>query len=167
MFAPLLADGITLDTLSVLGILSGAGLVIAFLFNALFAAKNEALKAKDAELVAVKEQHAKEIEQLKADHAREVSELESTKKSYQEIGQEGLRSALDTANYYRQRDGKPPIIPAAAVVSESHSDSTAKQREVAGIATMRAKLALVKLVSGQEPRAEPDHAAEPPRPAPS
>ncbi len=91
----------------------------------------------------------------------EITDLKSKQKSYQEVADEALKSARETANYYRAKYEKlPPIMPLAPVISESHSPSTAKQREEAAIATMRAGMAQIKLATGQEPREEPEHAKE-------
>jgi len=137
------AEGITLEPAYLLTILAGAGGVIALLFRLLITSKD------------------RESALVMAEKDRVILELESVKKSYQEVAAEALRSALDTTNWYRQRDGKPPLIPAAPVISESHSPSTEKQRETAALQTMRATMAAVKLVTGQEARQEPPHAQEP------
>lgn len=150
----LLAEGLVIEGVYVLAILGGAGTVIAFLFKLLMGAKDK----ETALLLAQKDAEMREKDKARAD-------LESVKKSYQEIAAEALRSATETANYYRQREGKPPIIPLAPVVSESHSPSTAAQRETALIQTMRATMAHVKSVVGQEPRPEPERAIEPANPA--
>lgn len=94
-------------------------------------------------------------------HAKEVAQLESVKKSYEEIASEAIKSAKETADFYRQKyEGKAPIILAAPVISESHSPSTRIQRETAAVATLRATLAKIKLDMGQEPRREPEHKKE-------
>jgi hypothetical protein len=140
------AEGIEIGTVWVLATLGGAGGVIAALFHLLISSKD------------------REYALLLAQKDKENAELISVKKSYQEITQEALKSAVDVTNFYRAKEGKPPIIPVAPVVSESHSPSTAAQREAALIATMRATMAQVKVVTGQEPRQEPDHALEPTKP---
>jgi hypothetical protein len=97
------------------------------------------------------------IENLRKDN----TELQSKLKSYEEIAAEALKSAMETANYYRKKyEDKPPIMPLAPVISESHSDSTSRQRAEADIATKRAVMAQIKLALGQEPRSEPGHAKE-------
>lgn len=138
----LLADAIVLDPLSATGLLLGAGGVIGLLFRLLMTSKD------------------REFALLSAQKDKYASDLESVKKSYQEIAAEALKSALDTANYYRQREGKAPIIPTAPVISESHSPSTPEQREAALVATMRAVMAKVKLITGQPPREEPPKAPD-------
>lgn len=98
---------------------------------------------------------------LMVSHAKSLTDQESIKKSYQEISNEAIKSAKDTADFYRQKyEGKAPIILAAPVISESHSPSTKLQRETAGVATMRASLAAIKLAMGQSPRGEPEHKKE-------
>lgn len=91
---------------------------------------------------------------------KQLADMESQKKSWEEIANEGVKSAKETADFYRAKEGLPPIILAAPVISESHSPSTAKQRETAAIATKRASLAQIKLMMQQPPRVEPEHAAE-------
>jgi len=138
-------NGILISTLSVLGIFGGAGAVIAFLFRLLIA-------SKDREFAMLLAQ--KEVERL---------DLEGMKKSYQEIAVEAQQTAINTANYYREKyESKPPLIIVAPVVSESHSPSTARQRETAFIATMRATMANIRLATGQESRPEPERAVESP-----
>jgi hypothetical protein len=87
-----------------------------------------------------------------------LKESEGFKKSYQEIALEAVKAQAETTNYYRVKDGKPPLAIVAPVISESHSPSTQQQREAALIATLRAKVAAAKLADDQEPRQEPDHA---------
>lgn len=99
--------------------------------------------------------------QISASHQRTVIELEALKKTYQDFSAEALKSALDTTNHYRVKEGKAPLVPLAPVISESRSPSTAKQRETAAIQTMRATMAMIKLASGQIPRPEPEKAVEP------
>ncbi len=137
---PLLAQ-VVLDTAYLLAILAGAGGVIAFLFRALISSKD------------------RELASIIAEKDKEAAELTSMKKSYQEIAQEAVKSALGTTNYYREKDGKPPILPVAPVISESHSASTSLQREVAVIQTLRATITQIMLEAGQEPRKEPEHGA--------
>lgn len=141
--------GIVLDTPWVLAFLAGAGGVIALLYRALITSKDHlisqneklyalAAAAKDAELI----------------------EQRGMKESYQEIAREAIKSATETTNYYRQKEGKPPLLVTSPVVSESHSPSTALQRERAAIQTLRAAMAHIKVVTGQEPREEPPKANE-------
>lgn len=144
------SDGIVLTSVVTFTILAGAGTVIAYMFRMLIITKDEVIQAKE-------KAHELALLQL----AAEKKEEESRKRSYEEIAREAIKSATETANYYRLRDGKPPIIPEAPVVSESHSPSTAIQRETASIATLRATMAKIKLVTGQEPREEPPQAIEP------
>lgn len=136
------AEGVTFTPAQVWATLIGAASVIAFLYRALIVSKdresNQVLLQKDAA----------------------IAELVSIKKSYEEVAQDAIKSATATVNHYRQKEGKPPMIPIAPVISESHSPSTAKQRETARIATMRATMANIRLLSGQIPRAEPERAIE-------
>lgn len=136
------SGGITISGAVALSILAGAGGVIAFLFRALILSKD------------------KEVASISAQNDREQKELEGLKKSYQEIAAEALRSATETANYYRAKEGLPPVVLLAPVVSESHSPSTRQQREEALVATMRANMAAVKLAVGQAPRPEPEQAPD-------
>ena len=136
------ATGLPIDSIYVLAMLSGSGIVIATLFKLL-------ISSKDREFAAILAQKDKAL-----------ADLDGMKKSYQEIAAEAVKSATETANYYRAKEGKAPLILAPPVVSESHSPSTAMQREVAFIQTMRATVAKIKEVTGQEPRAEPEHAKE-------
>lgn len=138
-------DGINVDGLWVLATLAGAGGVIAFLFRLLIASKD------------------REFNLLLGQKDRELAESESRKRSYSEMTSEAIASATQTTNYYRAKEGKPPLIVVAPVVSEGHSPSTKEQREAAEIATMRAQIARIKLVTGQEPRPEPEHAVEIPK----
>lgn len=92
---------------------------------------------------------------------RQIAELESTKKSWEEMAMEGIKSAKETADFYRGKyESKAPILLAAPVISESHSPSTKVQREAAKVATARASLAAIKLSMGQSPRLEPEHKKE-------
>lgn len=147
MFAE--GDSIQISAIYVVGILATAGSVIAFLFKSLITSKDRELAAKEEKFNLIVQQKDKALQ-----------EVESIKKSYQEIATEALKSATDTANFYRNKEGRPPIIPTAPVIAESHSPSTAAQREAALIQTMRAAMAKVKLESNQEPRPEPPKSAE-------
>lgn len=153
--AAFFANGSIESPISTMVLLGGAGTVIALLFKLLIGAKDQLLASKQ-----------REYELAYAELMAEKAEETSRKKSYQEIATEAIKSATDTANYYRQKEGKSPIIPLAPVVSESHSPSTEKQRETAIISTLRAEMAKVKLMTGQEPRPEPERAVEVPRAAP-
>lgn len=147
MFGAAGNEGVNLSPLWILGVLGGAGTIIAFLFKLYIAARDREhallLAQKDTALV----------------------ELDGARKSYQEMASEAIKSALDTASYYRAKEGKPPIVLPAPVISESHSPSTEKQREVAFIQTLRATIVAIKEATGQTTRAEPEHAIEPPRPS--
>jgi hypothetical protein len=142
-------DGIILTSVMMLAGAGVLGGVITFLFKLLLAAKDQVIAAKD-------KAHELALSQLAAEKAEE----ESRKKSYAEIAKEAVKSLTETDAFYRQREGKPPAIPVAPVVSESHSPSTAAQRETAEIATMRAAVARIKLDAGQEPRIEPEPVSE-------
>lgn len=122
------------EGLAIIGILLSALVgAVTMLFKLLIAAKDQAYSSK-------------------------LAELESVKKSYQEIAAEAVKSAVDTTNFYRAKEGKPPVLLVAPVISESHSPSTLIQREVAAIQTLRATVAQVKLEENQPPRKEPDRA---------
>lgn len=145
---------------------------VTVLFKLLVASKDQRLADSEARRIAdevAKEKALKDLEIAKdkeaaaqlAEKEKAYKELELVKKQYAEIAAESYKSAVDQANFSRQLQNKPPIIMAPAVISDSHSDSTAAQREIAAISTLRAGLAKVKAETGQEPRAEPPHAAEP------
>lgn len=98
---------------------------------------------------------------LMSSHAKALADQDSIKRSYQEMAVEAIKSAKETADFYRQKyESKAPIILAAPVISESHSASTKFQREAAQIATMRASLAAIKLAMSQSPRKEPEQGQE-------
>lgn len=136
------ADAIAIEGVYILAILGGAGSVIAYLFHSLITAKDKEMT------LAIKEKD------------RMLLELEGMKKSYQEIAAEAVKGFKEVTNFYRAKEGKPPLLLAPPVVSESHSPSTAMQRETASIQTMRAAMVKLKEETGQEPREEPPHAAE-------
>jgi cytoskeletal protein RodZ len=138
-------DSVTIGLPWILGVAGGAVTVIGVLFRLLISSKDALLAAKEVEF-------AREL--IARD--RTTMEMDSMKRSYQEIASEAVKSAIETTNYYRGKyENKPPILTVAPVVSESHSPSTAKQRESAAIATLRASMALLKESTGQEPRPEP------------
>jgi hypothetical protein len=137
----LLAEG-ELGIVWILGLLAGAGAVIAALFKMLVTA------------------HKEKYELLLAEKDRQNKELEASRKSLKEIASEAVKSYLNTANHYRQKEGQPPIVPLAPVVPEAHSPPTKEQREAAEIATMRARMAQINLATGIEPRQEQPAAGE-------
>lgn len=98
---------------------------------------------------------------LMASHEKALKDQESIKIAYRDMAAESIKSAKETADFYRQKyESKAPIILAAPVISESHSASTKFQREAAQVATMRASLAAIKLAMGQSPRKEPEQGQE-------
>jgi len=119
------------------------GGVVSVLFWLLIASKDKLLAAKQAE-----------FDVLLAAQKKLLNDVEGRQKSYEEMAEEAIKSALETANFYRTRAGLPPIIPVAPVIPESHSPPTYIQRQTARIATMRAIMADVKNQEGQEPRTE-------------
>ena len=123
-------------------LLGGAGTVIGILFRLL-------ITEKDAK--------AKLIEEEKD---RIIADLVSERKSNKEIRDEAVKSALQQANWIRAQQGQPPIIVEPPVIPLSNSPSTEKQRDAADMQTAMATLAKVKREMGQEPRPEPEHAAE-------
>lgn len=137
--------GVVLNTVYVLAVLAGAGGVIAFLYRQLITSKDALIEAKE-------KAHQLALAEIATQRAAE----EALRKSYQDIAAEALKSATETANYYRAKEGKAPIIPLAGVIPESHSPATPAQQEAARIATMRAAMAQVKLATGQSPRQEGD-----------
>lgn len=90
-----------------------------------------------------------------ASHKREVKVLEDDKNRLESIADEGISSALDTANQLLRKEGLPLVIPLAKVVPEGASPSTPRTREDARLATKRAIMAQIKLAMKQEPRKEP------------
>lgn len=143
------SGGIEISAGWVFAFIAGSGGVIAFLFRLL-------ISSKDATIASMEKAAQLALEASK----REVDEQKSMKVSYQDIAQEATKSMLETTNYYRAKDGKPPVLIVAPVVPESHSPSTMLQREVAGIASLRAIMAATKEATGQEPRPIPPHAVE-------
>jgi hypothetical protein len=121
--------------------LGGSGTVIAFLFRALITSKDKEMAAKDL----ANEALAKERE-------KDFKEMEGFKKSYAEIATEAVRSQVAIVNFYREKEGKTPLVATAPVVAESHSLPTAEQTEAALIQTLRAQVAKVKDMVGQSPR---------------
>lgn len=146
MFGAAGNEGVNLSPVYILGVIAGAASVIGYLFKLY-------INARDRE-------HALLLAQKDA----AMLEVEGARKSYQEMASEAIKSALDTAAYYRAKEGKPPIVLPAPVISESHSPSTEKQREAAYIQTLRATIVAIKEATGQTTRVEPEHAIEPPRP---
>lgn len=84
-----------------------------------------------------------------------IKEMEDRLKSYSQIAGEAVKEYADAVNHYRSKDGKLPVSLAPSVISESHSDSTPKQRDEAAIATLRATMAAIKAAEGLPPREEP------------
>jgi hypothetical protein len=138
-----LAEGITVDAPYVLAIMAGAGSVVGILFKLLIASRD------------------REFALILAERDRSIAELEGIKKSYSDMAAEAVKASRDITNYYREKLGESPLVPTAPVISESHSPSTAKQREAAFVQTLRADLAQVKLASNQPPRVEPECAETP------
>jgi len=132
----ILAEGIVINT----GIATSVVLALAASISMLF---KLLMDAKNAQIKALNDQNAG---------------LLSIQKSYEEMADEAIKSAKETLNFYRQKDGKPPVVFDAKVISESHSPSTALQRLTADIATKRAALAKIKLTADQAPRLEPERA---------
>lgn len=140
-------QGIQLSPVYLLAILAGAGSIIALLFKLLISTKDNLIAAKE-----------REFSVLVAQKDKALADLDSVNKSYREIADEALKSAADTLAHYRQKEGKPPVVPLANVLPESHSPSTPEQRVTADVATMRQKLAQIKIAAGQAPREEPEKA---------
>lgn len=138
----MIAEGMTIEAPYLLAIFAGAGGVIALLFRLL-------ISSKDKELTSV----------IASMNAR-LEEVEGLKKVYQEVAAEAVRSAAETTNFYRQKEGKPPIILPASVVPEGKSPPSVKQLEAAQAASFRAAMAAIKLATGQAPRKEPGHPHE-------
>lgn len=133
-------EGITIIT----GLLVAMGTTVVFLHRHLMA-------AKDAER-----------ERLLADREALVKQLEAKKKSYEQIAQEAVHALVEVADKQRAREGRPPVTPLASVVPESSSPSTPAQRDDAAIATLRARMAAVKVDQGLPPRLEPPQADDEP-----
>lgn len=150
------AQGIVIDTVTGIGIVVASGTVIAFLFKLLLGAKDAQIEAEKKRADAEAARAAADREAERLEQNRLIADLESRKKSHEEIASEALKSAREMANYLLRKEGKPPLVPVAPVISESQSPSTAKQREDARIATQRAEMAQIKLEVGQEARVEPE-----------
>lgn len=129
-------DGVLGSPVTIGGLLIGAGGVIAYLFRLVMAAKD------------------REYALLLKEKDHDNAELAEVKKSYAEIAKEAVRGYAETANFYRQREGLPPLMLPPAVISESHSPPTEKQKETAFIQTLRAGMARIKEEMGQTPRKE-------------
>lgn len=140
----LLADGIQIETPYALAILTGSGVVIGTLFKLLISSKDRehatALREKDMLL--------KELVEAR-------NNAEALNKSNREIAADAVKSATDMLNFFRSKEGLPPVLPLAAVLPESHSPSTPKQREAAELETIKATLAAVKLAAGLPPKEAP------------
>lgn len=144
-----LAEGVTLETPYLIGVFVGAGGVIAFLFRLL-------VTSMSRELAAEKERFAMILAAKDATQRETVEQ----KKIYQEVASEAIRSAAETTNFYRQREGKPPLLLPVPVIPEGSSPSTARQLEQAQAASMRAAMVTIKAAVGQEPRKEPGHGTD-------
>lgn len=137
-----LAEGITVSTASVMGIIFGSGGVIGVLFKLLISSKE------------------REYNLLLREKDRDLAELDSLKASYQKMSADALKSATAIANFYRDREGKAPLIFVPPVIPETQSPSTAKQREAAELQTSLAHLEAIKRATGQAPKATPEHEIE-------
>lgn len=144
---PDLVQGINLSPVYVLTLLAGAGSVIAFLYKKLISTKDDVIAAKEREFAL-----------LAAQKEKAIADLDSINKSYREIADEAIKSAADMLAHFRKQEGKPPVVPLAAVIPESHSDSTPEQRILADLATMRQRVAQLRLESGQPAKEEPGKA---------
>lgn len=152
----LFAQGLVIDTASVL---IACGVVItAFgvLFKLLIGSKDELVKAEKARADALEKKAEEQRAVDRAEAERLYKELESRKKSHEEIAAEAVKSNREMAAYILRQQGKPPLEYIAPVISESQSPSTEKQREEARIATLRAEMAQIKKAVGQEARVEPE-----------
>ena len=128
----MIAEGINITSSMLVSLITTLGLAIVFLFK-------QVISAKD----------------------KQIEELQKIKISYQDIASEAIKSAKETADFYRGKyENKAPIVLAAPVISESHSPSTSAQRDASDVATKRASLAAIKLCMGQAPRVEPEHKKE-------
>jgi hypothetical protein len=127
------------------GLLAALVGAMGVLYRQMLVGQDKLLAAKD-----------KEFALAMAEKDRVALETESMKKSYGEIATEAVKSATETTNYYRMKyENKPPLPTVVPVVSESHSPSTSLQRETASIATLRARMVILKEATGQDPREEP------------
>lgn len=129
-----IAETVQIDSITGGGIIVCLLSAIGVLFKLLIASEKEKfaviMREKDAQLL----------------------QQEGLKKSYQEIATEAVKSATETTNYYRSKEGKPPLISVAPVIPESHSPPTLKQQEDARIQSMRAEMAAIKVMTGQPAR---------------
>ena len=110
-----------------------AGGVIAFLYRAL-------IQSKETEIVNLKAQ---------------LEEEKSLNATFQDVAKEAIKSAIETTNFYRQKEGKPPLILPSPVVSEGSSPPTTRQKSAALASTMRAVMVIIRESENQEPRREP------------
>lgn len=93
---------------------------------------------------------------LMASKDKQIEEQAGLAKTYRGIAEEAVKSETEMVNWYRQKyEGKPPLPTVVPVVPEGNSPPTKEQRDAAHLATMRAQMAMIKLETGQEPRAEP------------
>lgn len=95
------------------------------------------------------------FKQVLAGKDKSIKDLEDRLKTYQDLAAEAIKSAVDTANHYRAKENKPPLIPVAPVIAEGSSVPSDAQQSAAKLATFRATLAAVKLAMGQPARPEP------------
>lgn len=126
-----------------LGLLGGAGIVIAFLFRALITSKDKEL----ASMVLAKDAVIFEKE-------RAINEIRSLKESWEKIAHEFADSAVRTTDFFRGQQNKPPLatLMVAPVIPEKNSPSSQLQIEEARLQTLKALMELVRKESGQEPR---------------
>ena len=129
-----------IETPYVIAILTGGGGAIATLFALLRASWDKQLTDKERQII---------------DKDKQLEEQKSINKTLYGIADEAVKSAIDTTNFYRAKDGKPPVLVVAPVVPEGSSPPSMMQRDAALIATMRANMAAVKIAASQEPRREP------------
>lgn len=85
-----------------------------------------------------------------------VKDLEDREHGTVKLCNEAIDTATEVTNTLRRERGEPPIIPLKAVVPQSNSPATLKQRREAGLATQVARLTAVRLAAGLEalPKAE-------------
>lgn len=86
--------------------------------------------------------------------------LDSSRLSWKELAKEGRQTTQGMANAVLEKEGLPPVVQVAPVVSESHSPSTEKQRDEAELATEKAAIVAIRLAVGQQPRPEPERAGD-------
>lgn len=89
-----------------------------------------------------------------------LTAAESREESYKGIVKDSLTIVETLANEKLASEGKPKLVPLAAVVPEHNSPVTSEQQDMASLATIRAKLVAATLALGLPPRTPTDPETE-------